>query len=103
MGEGKGFCMRSFDFKREYTKLLTPDIVALLTQIHEYKVQQNLFIEVNQDALSELIETAKIQSSEASNRIEGIIITENRLKNWFRTRPYQKTEVNVKLPDIEMC
>lgn len=82
--------MRSFEFKREYTKLLTPDIVALLTQIHEYKVQQNLFIEVNQDALSELIETAKIQSSEASNRIEGIIITENRLKKLVQDKTIPK-------------
>ena len=82
--------MRSFDFKKEYTKLLTPDIVALLTQIHEYKVQQNLFIEVNQDALSELIETAKIQSSEASNRIEGIIITENRLKKLVQDKTIPK-------------
>lgn len=82
--------MRSFEFKKEYTKLLTPDIVALLTQIHEYKVQQNLFIEVNQDALSELIETAKIQSSEASNRIEGIIITENRLKKLVQDKTIPK-------------
>lgn len=82
--------MRSFDFKKEYTKLLTPDIVALLTQIHEYKVQQNLFIEVNQDALTELIETAKMQSSEASNRIEGIIITEDRLKKLIQDKTILK-------------
>ena len=55
--------MRSFDFKREYNRLLTPDIVALLAQIHEYKGQQSLFIEANQDALTELLEIAKIQST----------------------------------------
>lgn len=29
--------MRTYDFTKNYEKLLTPDIVALLTQIHEYK------------------------------------------------------------------
>ena len=36
--------MREFSFKTEYNKLLTPEVVAYLTQIHEYKGQQNLFI-----------------------------------------------------------
>lgn len=86
--------MRVFDFKTEYNKLLKPDIVAFLTQIHEYKGQQNLFIEANKDALSELLEIAKIQSTEASNRIEGIITTEDRLKKIVRdkTTPKNRSE-----------
>ena len=44
--------MREFDFKAEYQKLLTPEVVAYLTQIHEYKGQQNLFIEAKADALA---------------------------------------------------
>lgn len=47
--------MRAFDFKTEYNKLLTPEVVAYLTQIHEYKGQQNLFIEAKADSLSELL------------------------------------------------
>ena len=66
--------------KTAHNKLLTPEIVAYLTQIHEYKGQQNLFIEAKADALSELLEVAKIQSTEASNRIEGIITTDDRLE-----------------------
>ena len=72
--------MREFSFKTEYNKLLTPEVVAYLTQIHEYKGQQNLFIEAKADALANLLEVAKIQSTEASNRIEGIITTDDRLK-----------------------
>ena len=37
--------MRTYDFTKNYEKLLTPDIVALLTQIHEYKGEQALLIE----------------------------------------------------------
>lgn len=83
--------MRRFDFKTEYAKLLTPEIVSLLAQIHEQKGQQNLFIEAKKDALSSLLEIAKIQSTEASNRIEGIITTDDRLKKIVRDKTMPKT------------
>jgi len=72
--------MRQLSYKTEYQKLLSPEIVSYLAQIHEQKGQQNLFLETKKEALSELLVTAKIQSTEASNRIEGIITTDDRLK-----------------------
>lgn len=86
--------MRSFDYRKEYNRLLTPDIVTLLTRLHEQKGQQNLFIEAQKDALSELLEIARIQSTEASNRIEGIITTEERLRKIVRdkTTPTNRSE-----------
>ena len=89
--------MRDFNFKTEYKKLLTPEVVTYLTQIHEYKGQQNLFIEAKADELSDLLETAKIQSTEASNRIEGIITTDDRLKKIVRekTMPQSRSEKEI--------
>ena len=86
--------MRSLNYKEMYQKLLTPEIVSYLAQIHEQKGQQNLFIEAHKDALSELLEIAKIQSTEASNRIEGIITTDDRLKKIVRnkTAPRNRNE-----------
>ena len=86
--------MRQFAYKDAYKKLLTPEVVSYLSQIHEYKGQQNLFIESNKDELSELLEIAKIQSTEASNRIEGVITTDDRLKNLVRnkTTPRNRSE-----------
>lgn len=72
--------MREFDFKKTASKLLTNDIVNMLGYIHEYKGQQNLFIEAKADVLSHLLEIAKIQSTEASNRIEGIYTSDERIK-----------------------
>ena len=72
--------MREFDFKYAASKLLTNDIVNMLGYIHEYKGQQNLFIEAKADVLSHLLEIAKIQSTEASNRIEGIYTSDERIK-----------------------
>ena len=83
--------MRAFHFKAEYNQLLTPEVVAYLTQIHEYKGQQNLFIEAEADTLSSLLEVARIQSTEASNRIEGIITTDDRLKKIVREKTMPKT------------
>ncbi len=72
--------MRVFNYITEYRKMLTPEVVSYLAQIHEMKGEQNLFIEAHRDVLSELLDIARIQSTEASNRIEGIITTDDRLK-----------------------
>ena len=86
--------MRTLNYKTEYQKLLSPEIVSYLAQIHEQKGQQNLFIEAQKDALSELLEITKIQSTEASNRIEGIITTDDRLKKIVmnKTTPKGRSE-----------
>ena len=56
--------MRTYDFSRGYEQLLKPDIVALLTSIHEYKGEQALFIEAKADVLTKLVDIAKVQSTE---------------------------------------
>lgn len=86
--------MRSFDYKEEWKKLLTPEIVMYLTQIHEYKGEQTLFIEAKADTLSQLVDIAKIQSIEASNKIEGIYTSDERLKALVKdsTRPRTRNE-----------
>lgn len=83
--------MRAFDYIHIWEKLLTPDIVALLTQIHEFKGEQNLFIEAKSDLLTQLVEIAKIQSTEASNKIEGISTSDERLKALVKDKTTPKT------------
>ena len=83
--------MRTFDYKKRYERLLQPDIVALVAQIHEYKGEQTLFVESKADTLTQLLEVAKIQSTEASNKIEGIYISADRLKKIVRDKTMLKT------------
>ena len=40
--------MRQFGYQEEWKKLLTPEVVSYLTQIHEFKGEQRLFIETKQ-------------------------------------------------------
>ena len=89
--------MRSFDYKSEYANLLSPEIVSYLTQIHEWKGRQDGLAEEQRGLLSDLIEIAKIQSTEGSNRIEGIITTDERLKKIVRnkTTPKNRSECEI--------
>ena len=72
--------MRSFDYAAIAPKLFTVEVVNLIAAIHENKGKQDLFIEAKPDILASLLDIAKIQSTEASNKIEGIVTTEVRLK-----------------------
>ena len=77
--------------------MLTPDVVALLTQIHEYKGEQNNFLGVTADTLTYLVEIAKIQSTEASNKIEGIVTTNTRVQQICadKTTPRNRDEEEI--------
>lgn len=83
--------MREYHYNQTYRALLSPDIVALLAQIHEFKGEQTLFIEAKSDTLTQLVEIAKIQSTEASNKIEGIYTSDERLKKIVRDKTMPKT------------
>ena len=89
--------MRSLNYKETYQKLLTPEIVSYLAQIHEQKGQQNLLIEAQSETLTELLEIAKIQSTEASNAIEGIVTTNTRIKQLVaeKTTPRNRNEQEI--------
>lgn len=86
--------MREYNYNKIYDELLTPEIVRLLTKIHEFKGEQNLFIEAKSDVLTQLVEIAKIQSTEASNKIEGIYTSDERLKKIVhdKTKPQTRNE-----------
>lgn len=86
--------MRQFDYRKKWKKLLTPEIVSYLSQIHEFKGEQTLFIEAKADTLTQLVEIAKIQSTEASNKIEGIYTSDERLRALVKdtTRPKTRNE-----------
>lgn len=58
---------------------MIPEIMNLVSRIHEYKGKQELFMKAKLDILEAMLEVAKIQSTGASNRIEGIFTSDARL------------------------
>lgn len=72
--------MKEFDYSVFENKSWSNDIVALIAQIHECKGRQELFLAQKPAVLDKLTEVAKIQSTEASNKIEGIVTTNARIR-----------------------
>lgn len=89
--------VHDYAFDSKWEKLLTPEIVSLLTQIHEYRGMQTFYVESKADSLTQLMEFAKIQSTESSNRIDGISTSEDRLKQLVKdkTIPRNKCECEI--------
>jgi Fic family protein len=89
--------VHQFDYAQIPSSLLTPEIVRMIALIHEHKGKQELFIEANTDVLSTLLEAAKIQSVGASNRIEGIYTSDQRLQELVKqnAEPRNRSEQEI--------
>ncbi len=89
--------MRRFDYIKRPETLLTPEIVQMIASIHEHKGKQELFLEANIDELKTLLEVALIQSTGASNRIEGIFTSDKRLEELVRQKsePRNRSEQEI--------
>jgi len=89
--------MRDFDYIAGPAKLLTPEIVQMVGSIHEHKGKQELFLEANIDELKTLLEVALIQSTGASNRIEGIFTSDKRLEELVsqKAEPRNRSEQEI--------
>ena len=70
--------MRGFDYRKLAELKWDNTIVSYLAKIHEAKGRQDLFIRQKPIELDRLVEIAKIQSTESSNKIEGIVTTSTR-------------------------
>ena len=89
--------MRDFDYIVSPAKLLIPEIVQMVSSIHEHKGKQELFLEANVDELKTLLEVALIQSTGASNRIEGIFTSDKRLEELVsqKAEPRNRSEQEI--------
>ena len=72
--------MHRFQYRESWMQLLTPEIVVKLARIHESKGKQCCILPHAEGRIGFLLEEARMQSIEASNRIEGIWISRGRLK-----------------------
>ena len=89
--------MRSFDYTHLANRTWDNEILSYVSKIHEYKGKQELFLRQKPIELNRLVEIAKIQSTEASNRIEGIVTTNSRLKQLMadKTTPKNREEEEI--------
>lgn len=86
--------MRRFDYTKLKERSWDSELLGYIAQIHEHKGRQDVFLKRQPENLERLIEIAKIQSTEASNEIEGIRTTNTRLKQLCaeKTAPRNRDE-----------
>lgn len=86
--------IRDFNYSNFPKELLNIDIMNLVSKIHEFKGKEDLFIAAKPDILDSMCEIAKIQSTGASNRIEGIYTSDERLEAIVmdKTTPRNRSE-----------
>lgn len=89
--------MKTFNYDAYAKKTWDSEVVSLVAQIHECKGKQELFLAQKPAVLEKLVEIAKIQSVEASNKIEGIITTSTRIKQLCeeKTTPRNRDEEEI--------
>ena len=89
--------MKEFNYSKLKKKQWDSEILGLVAQIHEFKGRQELYLKQKPATLDKLIEIAKIQSTEASNKIEGIVTTSTRVRQLCKekTTPRNRDEEEI--------
>ncbi|MGN0363240.1 MAG: Fic family protein [Bilifractor sp.] len=89
--------MHIFDYSKYNDHTWDNEILSYVSQIHEYRGKQELYIRQKPVEMSRLIEIAKIQSTESSNKIEGIVTTKPRLRDLMndKTTPHNRDEEEI--------
>lgn len=82
--------MRAFDYERELSRLMTPEVVNALSSIHALRARQELRRELRPVELEGLREIARIQSTGASNSLENIRTSDARLRELVQMRVQPK-------------
>lgn len=73
--------MEQFDYGRKLSELMTPEIMAAVGDMREHRGKQALYEATHPDTLESLVEVAKIQSTDTSNKIENISTSDKRLRD----------------------
>ena len=89
--------MRNFNYSKIKDIKWDSEILSLVASIYRYQGKQELYLKQRPNELEKLIDIAKIQSTESSNEIEGIITTSVRLKQLLeeKTTPRNRNEQEI--------
>ena len=89
--------MRNFNYSEIKNQKWDSDILGLIAAIYKEAGKQELYLKQKPQELEKLVEIAKIQSTEASNAIEGIITTNTRIKQLVeeKTTPKNRDEQEI--------
>ena len=89
--------MRNFNYSEIKNQKWDSETLSLVAAIYKAAGKQELYLKQRPQELEKLVNIAKIQSTEASNAIEGIITTNTRLKQIVaeKTTPRNRNEQEI--------
>ena len=89
--------MRTFNYSVIRNEKWDSDVLGLIAAIYREAGRQELYLKQRPDELEKLVEIAKIQSTEASNAIEGIVTTNTRIRQLVeeKTTPKNRDEQEI--------
>lgn len=89
--------MRTFNYSAIREQKWDSDILGLVAAIYKEAGKQELCLKQRPEELEKLVEIAKVQSTEASNAIEGIVTTNTRIRQLVeeKTTPRNRDEQEI--------
>lgn len=89
--------MRNFNYSAIKDAKWDSDVLSLIAAIYKEVGKQELYLKQQPQALEKLVEIARIQSTQSSNAIEGIVTTSTRIKALVeeKTTPRNRDEQEI--------
>ena len=89
--------MREFNYSAIRQRKWDSDVLGLIAAIYKEAGKQELYLKQRPQELEKLTEIAKIQSTESSNAIEGIVTTDTRIRQLVeeKTAPRNRDEEEI--------
>lgn len=89
--------MREFNYSQIRNQKWDSELLSLIAAIYKEAGKQELYLKQRPQELEKLVEIAKIQSTEASNAIEGIVTTSTRIRQLVeeKTTPRNRDEQEI--------
>lgn len=89
--------MRAFNYSAIREQKWDSEILSLVAAIYKEAGKQELYMKQRPEELEKLVEIAKVQSTEASNAIEGIVTTNTRIRQLVeeKTTPRNRDEQEI--------
>ena len=89
--------MRNFNYSEIKNQKWDSEVLGLIAAIYKEAGKQEMYLKQRPEELEKLVEIAKIQSTEASNAIEGIVTTSTRIKQLVeeKTTPKNRNEQEI--------
>ena len=89
--------MRAFNYSKYREQKWDSEVLGLVAAIYKEAGKQELYLKQRPEELEKLVEIAKIQSTESSNAIEGIVTTDTRIRQLVaeKTAPRNRSEQEI--------